>query len=128
MKTSFGQMNKAELIAVAERFEVDITACTTNKEIENKIIDAGITWAAYRKFVAEVEEANQPQENTSDLFVDSTVLLKMDRQNPTFEAYGHMFTKKHPFAVMAAEDAQRIIDNFEGFRIASPAEAKSFYG
>jgi hypothetical protein len=40
---------------------------------------------------------------------------------------GKTFTKEHPFVAMGKEDAQRIFDKEEGFRLATPAEVREFY-
>lgn len=60
------------------------------------------------------------------------VLLKMDRKNATFEILGRKFTREQPFQVMSENEAQDIINTAEtmggGFRIASPSEAKSYFG
>jgi hypothetical protein len=56
------------------------------------------------------------------------VLVKMERENYTYEIYGHMFTKEHPYIAMSSEDAQLIFDHDpRGFRIATPNEVKEYY-
>lgn len=124
---SFGQFNKAKLLEVAKYFEVtDVSEDNTKLEIETSIKEAGISWAAFKKFEAEQEE-QATSKDSINLFTDSRVLLKMDRQNPSFETHGHTFTKKNPFVVLSADEAQEIIDMYDGFRLATPAEARSFY-
>jgi hypothetical protein len=63
---------------------------------------------------------------------DKMVLVKMERKNGTFEIMGRKFTRQQPFQVMSENEAQNIIDAAEsmggGFRIATPAEAKSYFG
>lgn len=60
------------------------------------------------------------------------VLLKMERKNGTFEILGRKFTREQPFQVMTEDEAQAIIDAAStmggGFRIATPSEAKSYFG
>jgi hypothetical protein len=56
-----------------------------------------------------------------------SVLVKMDRQNPSFEALGWHFTKEHPYVLMPSDEASHFLDSFEGFRLATPTEAQSYY-
>jgi hypothetical protein len=51
----------------------------------------------------------------------------MSRQNPTYEIRGYRFTRQHPFVPVTEDDANWILENVEGFSIASPREAKEFY-
>lgn len=55
-------------------------------------------------------------------------LLKMTRENPLFEVRGHRFTSEHPYALVAPDDAQYILENEDGFRQAFPNELEEFYG
>lgn len=120
---SFGQFNKQKLLEIAKYFGVDVDETHTKAEIEASIKLAGISWAAYKKFESEQESIDVE----TTLFADSRVLLKMDRQNPSFETHGVTFTKDNPFALLDADTAQEIIDLYDGFRVATPAEARSFY-
>jgi len=121
---SFGQFNKQKLLEIAEYFDVDVDESQTKAEIEASIKLAGISWAAYKKFEAEQQDSGDA---ATTLFADSRVLLKMDRQNPSFETHGITFTKANPFALLDANTAQEIIDLYDGFRVATPAEAQAFY-
>lgn len=134
---SFASLKKDELKYAAEFFDVPHGPNDTKPELIAALEEKEITWANYKKFVAAdgnpVEE-DKPEEPPVDekIVFNDTVLLKMDRQNPTFEILGRRFTKQQPFQVMSADEAQKIIDASEGigggFRIASPAEAKRFFG
>ena len=55
------------------------------------------------------------------------VLVRMTRNNFRYDIMGKTFTKEHPFVAMGKEDAQRIFDKEEGFRLATPAEVREFY-
>jgi len=91
----------------------------------------------YNKFIeAEREEAEVPEETEEvvkqkpqDLKKQSKdkVLVKMERHNPSYQTYGHTFTREHPFIAMSEKDAQLIFDNEEGFRMATPKEVQDFY-
>jgi hypothetical protein len=57
-----------------------------------------------------------------------SVLLKMERENPRYEIRGYKFTQKDPFVLVQNDDADFILSNEEGFKMATPREAKEFYG
>lgn len=56
------------------------------------------------------------------------VLVKMERENPRYDIRGYKFTRKDPFALVKEDDADYILSNVEGFKVASPREAKEYYG
>lgn len=115
-------MKLEELQGVAHFFGIEITENDTKKEIILKLQESGKTYAMYKKFTEQ-----QPTTEDTEVQFGNTILLKMARLNPSFEAYGYKFTKTHPYQVMSQEDAQKIMDTYEGFVIASPDEARSFY-
>jgi hypothetical protein len=79
-----------------------------------------------------VEAKDTEQTAAESVQFNKTVLLKMERKNATYQILGRRFTRDQPFQVMTEDEAQRIIDTAEreggGFRIATPAEAKSYFG
>lgn len=115
-------MKLEDLQKVAHFFEIGITENDTKKEIILKLQESGKTYSMYKKFIDQ-----QEGEEVTEIQFGKTILLKMNRLNPSFEAFGYKFTKTHPYQVMSQEDAQRIIDTYDGFIIASPDEARSFY-
>lgn len=56
------------------------------------------------------------------------VLLKMERDNPRYDIRGYSFTQQNPFALVKDRDADFILSHNDGFKVASPREAKEFYG
>lgn len=56
------------------------------------------------------------------------VLLKMERENQRYDIRGYSFTRDNPFVLVKADDADFIISHEDGFKMASPREAKEFYG
>lgn len=123
---SLSNLNKKELQKLAQTADVPLEGNETNKQIVAKLEENNVSFEFYTKAVlGEEEEETGESENT--LFQNTDVLLKMERKNPSFQAYGQVFTREHPYAIVSEEIAQQIIDNFDGFRIASPAEARSFY-
>lgn len=130
---SFTTLNKKKLLEAVEYFEVEgVDESNTNKEIVAALNQTpGASWANYQKFLDdgnEPEETVEVAEEEADGRFDNMVLLKMDRQNGTYEIRGHRFTKENPFKLLPENEAQDIIDASDGFRIASPAEARKYYG
>lgn len=121
--------NKALLQKVATEFGVEVRANAKAETIIAALEEDGISWemavqhvnelapidAAYQEAAAD-RRANGPKE-----------LVKMERLNRSYEVRGVVFTKEHPYALVAEEDAEWITENEEGFRYASPKEAKEFY-
>jgi hypothetical protein len=130
---SFSQMKKEELLAIVDEVGgvVGVDVKSTKTDIIAALEEAGITWQTYSKINDEENSEDVVQNpdatNATDNFVGKTVLLKMERKNPTFEIQGFKFTKNHPYVVMTEKQAQDIIDAAWGFRLASPQEAKDFY-
>jgi hypothetical protein len=131
---SFEKMKVAELRQIAEDFAVDLDANDNKAVIVNKMLENGITWEYYQKAIgAEVEApapivAPTPTFNEPEVAEDeSPVLLRMTRDNGTFEIRGVRFTRANPYALVRERDADYIVENYEGFRIASPREVREFY-
>jgi hypothetical protein len=122
---SLTSLNKEELTKLAAKADVELDGDETNKQIIAKLKENNVGYEFYKK--AFLENDTEEDQETSALFASSDVLIKMERKNPTFQAYGVTFTREHPYAIVNESTAQDIIDNYEGFRLASPAEAKAFY-
>lgn len=142
---SLRQLTKERLLKAAEFFEVEANEENTNAEIVTALEEKGVSWKNYKKFVEPLFDQSQPpldapliQEYNEDEKLptveqadeqfNNVVLLKMDRKNARYDILGYTFTKEHPFRAMSENDAQQIIDTVEGFRLASPKEAKQYYG
>lgn len=152
---SFKNLNKEKLLYAAEFANIRVSEDNTKAEIIAALEEAGFSWSNYQKFIgAEERVAGEalkqastphhevPRQGTAEepfaepaaqaVQFNETVLVKMERQNPTFDILGHRFTKAQPFKVVSPDEAQRIIDTAEtlggGFRIATPAEAKAYFG
>lgn len=122
---SLNSLNKEELTKLAAKADVELDGDETKNQMIAKLKENNVGYEFYKK--AFLEEDTEESEETSALFKTSDVLIKMERKNPTFQAYGITFTREHPYAIVNEFTAQQIIDSFEGFRLASPAEAKAFY-
>jgi hypothetical protein len=130
----FENLSKTELRKVAEEFGVEIEDGAKKHEMITAIETDGVTWDMYKKAFPDVEEPAEQVQQTNEAPVESKpvkasdqVLMKMTRKNPTYEIRGHRFTRKHPFALVSSDDANYIVENIDGFRIASPREAEEFY-
>jgi hypothetical protein len=120
---SFARMNRETLLKVADFFDINVDAQDGPKEIRLKLDDAGKTYDMWKRF-NDPDESNVPD---GIAFKQSNLLIKMTRQNPTFEVFGYRFTRTSPYRAVPADDAQRIMDMYDGFVIATPSEVKSFY-
>jgi hypothetical protein len=153
---SFKNLNKEELLKAAGCFDVYVTEDNTKAEIIAALEESEISWSNYKKFVEKNEEpigsveddTSLPNRNAYEtkpeakvyaqgpaaqaVEFNKMVLVKMERKNGTFEILGRKFTRDQPFQVMSENEAQDIIDTAAtmggGFRIATPAEAKSYFG
>lgn len=54
-------------------------------------------------------------------------VVKMDRDNRIFQAFGYEFSREHPYMLVKTEEANVLIEEIGGFRAASPRELKEYY-
>jgi hypothetical protein len=133
---SFNDLKIGELRNVAEQFGVDLNGAVGKNAIVEAIESEGVTFETYQGFLnAEKVEPEKLGYDTSakKKFDDhkngeDLVLVKMERENPTYDANGYRFTKAHPFIAMTEDEAQMIFDLETGFRLATPSEVKEYYG
>jgi len=118
---SLSALKVPELKKLAEDNAVDIQGIKSKDGIIAALKESGVD----EEFLGIVE----PVKPVTD--ADRTIVIKMTRDNfsynivtPTKE---YSFTKKHPFAVVSPDEADWILEE-EGFQIASPKEAREFYG
>jgi hypothetical protein len=131
---SFETLKVSELKAVAEEFGVETEGLKNKSDIIAALAEEGITWTLYQDTVKKIEEESVPVEEevlprfdaTKEISKDQ-VLVRMTRANFRYDIMGKTFTKDHPFVAMSQDDAQKIFDKEEGFRLATPAEVKEFY-
>lgn len=134
---SFEAMKVAELRTVAETFGVDHEEAKSKNELVALLAEEGVSYDMYNSFLnAEKEEEElleeekpmattakkEPKKKAKD-----TVLVKMDRLNPSYDTFGYSFSREHPFVAIPEDVAQEIFDNEEGFRMATPREVQEFY-
>jgi hypothetical protein len=126
---SFDTLKVSELKKIAEGFGIDLPEKPSKQSVILALQDEGVTWDMYSKFnESEKEEVEMPEEKKKvTLEKSKSLLVRMDKRNPSYTVYGYTFTQEHPFVAMSEEDAQRIFDTEPGFRPATPREAQDFY-
>ena len=130
---SFETLKVAELKKIAEDFAVDTEGLKNKADVIAALSEEGVTYAVYAKTLAKLDEqAEEAQEILPKFDPKKTqskddVLVRMTRPNFRYDISGYTFTKEHPFIAMNEEDAQKIFDMEEGFRLATPREAQEFY-
>lgn len=132
---SFETLKVSELKKIAEDFGVEIDGLKNKNDIIAALSEEGVTWTVYNKTVEKMEEEAEdmsievlPKLDPKKDLAEDTVLVKMTRANFRYDIMGHTFTKEHPFVAMHKDDAQKIFDKEEGFRLATPKEVQEFYG
>lgn len=127
---SFDTLKTNELKKVAESFGIDLPEKSTKQSLILALQDEGITFDMYAKFSGaeqvEIKEEDRPAKKVK-LDKTNSVLVRMDRFNPSYSTHGYTFTQQHPFIAMTEDEAQRIFDTEIGFRPATPKEAQEFY-
>lgn len=129
---SFETLKVAELRKIAEDFAVDTEGLKNKADIIAALSEEGVTYTIYAKTLnieepeAEMKEEKVLSKNDKNQSKDN-VLVRMTRANFRYDILGYSFTKEHPFVAMKEEDAQKIFDVEEGFRLATPKEAQEFY-
>ena len=126
-------MKVAELRKIAEDFAVDTEGLKNKTDIIAALSEEGVTFAVYAKTLdikeeeAEMNEEEEVLPKPDKSQSKDNVLVRMTRANFRYDILGYTFTKDHPFVAMKEDDAQKIFDVEEGFRLATPKEAQEFY-
>lgn len=129
---AFETMKVAELRKIAEDFAVDTEGLKNKADIIATLAEEGVTFAVYAKTIDLKEDEAEMNEDEVLPKPDKSqskdnVLVRMTRANFRYDILGYTFTKEHPFVAMKEEDAQKIFDVEEGFRLATPREAQDYY-
>jgi len=140
---SFQQLNKDVLRLVGEEFAVEWTKEDPTKAQMIKDLDEeGVSWAMYKAAFPDPEDEPEVEETPEEDDEDEDeapaaskkfsrtpkqVLVKMTRQNGTYQIRGYNFTKTHPFLPVSAEDADFLVEQIGGFKIAGPREVEEYY-
>lgn len=127
---SFSSLKVSELRKVAETFAVDVPQRAKKEQIIEALHEEGITYAEYQKFADTEKVEPEPQLGGRPPLVvenEETVLVRMVRQNPSYQVEGITFTQEHPYVALPVSRARAIIENHQGFQVATPWEAQEFY-
>jgi DNA polymerase III delta prime subunit len=130
---SFETLKIAELKKIAEDFAVETEGLKNKADVIAALSEEGVTYSVYAKTLEKIEETAEEAEEILPRFdpkksqSKDDVLVIMTRANFRYDILGYTFTKEHPFMAMKEEDAQKIFDTEEGFRLATPREAQEFY-
>ena len=128
---SFDTLKVAELRVIAEEFAVDTEGLKNKKDIIAALSEEGVNWNVYQNTIQAIEKDTEEIEILPKFDPkaqpENTVLVRMTRDNMRYDIHGRTFTKDHPFVAMPEEDAQKIFDTEEGFRLATPKEVQDFY-
>jgi len=128
---SFDTLKVAELKVIATDFAVDTEGLKNKKDIIAALAEEGVTWSVYQSTVEAIEKDTEEIEILPKFDPkaqpENTILVRMTRDNHRYDIHGYTFTKDHPFVAMSEEDAQKIFDTEEGFRLATPKEVQDFY-
>lgn len=130
---SFETLKVSELKQIAEDFAVDTDGLKNKKDIIAALSEEGVTYTVYEKTLKDIEEDTEeieilPKFDPKAERPSDTILVRMTRDNFRYDIAGHTFTKEHPFVAMSEDDAQKIFDKEEGFRLATPKEVQDYYG
>jgi hypothetical protein len=126
---SFTDLKITDLRKVADSFGVDAKEAKTKQEIVALLEEEGVTYQMYNQLNSDerIEIEVPKKKETKVMKAQNSVLVKMERDNFSYQAMGYTFSDTHPFVAMPESDAQRIFDTQEGFRLATPREAQEFY-
>jgi len=130
---SFSDLKLTDLRKVADSFGVDAAQSKTKQEVIALLEEEGITYQMYAKFTEsekeeiKITEFEKKAREKKILKTTNSVLVKMERNNHSFQVDGYTFSQEHPFVAMPESDAQRIFDTQTGFRLATPREAQEYY-
>jgi hypothetical protein len=131
---SFETLKVSELKKIAEDFAVDTDGLKNKADIIAALAEEGVTWSVYNKTIEKMEEDEEdmsvevlPKFDPKAEQPENTVLVRMTRANFRYDILGFTFTKDHPFVAMHKDDAQKIFDKEEGFRLATPKEVQEYY-
>jgi hypothetical protein len=132
---SFETLKIAELRKIAEDFAVETEGLKNKTDIIAALAEEGVTFSVYEKTTKSIKEESEveaqevlPKFDPKKATAPDQLLVRMTRPNFRYDILGYTFTKDHPFVAMKEEDAQKIFDKEEGFRLATPKEVQDFYG
>ena len=119
----------------AEYFGVDLEGVRGKLNIVQKLEDEGIDFTMYKEWQDRLA-AEKPEPEVHDagqnvqgppVVEGPLILLRMTRENGSYDTFGYTFTREHPFVAVPEDVANAILENEEGFRMAMQKELTDFY-
>jgi hypothetical protein len=129
---SFNDLKLSDLKKVAESFGVDLPVKISKNDLVLLLEEEGISYKMYEDLSNSEKEKIEPIDEeqlkrNEQLKNETTILVKMDRNNFSYQVGPYTFTQENPFIAMPESHAQRVFDIAEGFRPATPREVQDFY-
>lgn len=134
---SFETLTEEQLTKIADDFVVDLDGAEGVDAIAAKIageLSFDDVIAEFPEYAPEEPEEEEVVEKpvakkaaAKKTKEEPKVLIKMTRANGTFEVRNYKFTQDHPYVLVNEDDADFICDNYRGFKLATPKEAREFY-
>lgn len=129
---SFDTLKVQELREIAESFAVELPTKISKQQLILLLEEEGVTYETYQRFFdsekVEPQPDPSPRPQNLDASAPNVVLVKMDRNNMSYQIGNYIFSQEHPFVPMTENDAQAVFDLHQGFRLATPREVQEFYG
>src|SRR6187431_969932 len=128
---NFDPLNKIELTFLADEFGALVKGNDKKAMIE-ALEEKNLSPEAVKTALKQRQEriaASHPNHQEPVIQKDDDVMLvRMHRGNPSYEYRGYNFTQEHPYVIMSVKDASDLFTLETGFVVATPEEAKTFYG
>lgn len=129
---SFDTLKVQELRDIAESFAVDLPQKISKQQLILLLEEEGVTYDTYQRFFEseklEAQPDPSPRAQNLDVSAPNVVLVKMERENMSYQIGNYVFSQEHPYVPMTENDAQKVFDSHQGFRLATPREVQEFYG
>ena len=129
MSKTLSQRSVAELTQLFDEFAInfpDSEEAPTKKELLSELAEAGITNSVIKEWESKAESADELNVDEEEL-VTGDVVVQMNRNNSLFSWKKYRFTTETRFLPMPREDAFELIQEYDGFRIASREEIKRYF-
>lgn len=82
--------------------------------------------AALESMAEDSDDAEDGDVEEDDSDAEDKVLVKMTRENHSYQIGKYTFTKENPFIVMPKSHANYVLEE-DGFVVATPREAEAYY-
>ena len=128
MSKTLSQRSVAELSELFDEFAINFPEseeAPTKKELLFELKQAGITNAVIQQWEAKTD--TEDELDVDEALVTGDVVVHMSRRNRLFSWRKYRFTEETRFLPMPKADALQLIQDYEGFRIASREDIKRYF-